>query len=148
MSSATAGEPAKALEARPEQVEGGEILRGAGQDQARRDDVAVLLAHDQGLADRRQERRTGQRAQFDLFRHSVATEENDPAVPAGEEIGFADHPAVVRWLVNRTTERMLAYATMNQAVCATKFFIGTVLGREADAITILALALRCRDGPP
>jgi hypothetical protein len=43
---------------------------------------------------------------------------------------------------------MLAYATMNQAVCATKFFIGTVLGREADAITILALALRCRDGPP
>lgn len=47
-----------------------------------------------------------------------------------------DAVQVQAWLVHRITERHLAYATVNQAVCAMKFFFGTVLGREADAMTI------------
>lgn len=47
-----------------------------------------------------------------------------------------DAAQVRAWLLHRITERHLAYATVNQAVCAIKFFFGTVLGREADAMTI------------
>lgn len=47
-----------------------------------------------------------------------------------------DAVQVQAWLLHRITERHLAYATVNQAVCAMKFFFGTVLGREADAVTI------------
>ena len=39
-----------------------------------------------------------------------------------------DAAQVKTWLLHRITERHLAYATVNQAVCATKFFFGTVLG--------------------
>ena len=47
-----------------------------------------------------------------------------------------DGAQVQAWLLHRITERKLAYATVNQAVCALKFFFGTVLGRAADAISI------------
>jgi len=47
-----------------------------------------------------------------------------------------DATQVKAWLLHRITERHLAYATVNQAVCAIKFFFGTVLGREAEAISI------------
>jgi len=47
-----------------------------------------------------------------------------------------DSAQVKAWLLHRITERHLAYATVNQAVCAIKFFFGTVLGREAEAISI------------
>lgn len=47
-----------------------------------------------------------------------------------------DSAQVQAWLVFRIRQRHLAYATVNQAVCALKFFFGTVLGREADALTI------------
>ena len=39
-----------------------------------------------------------------------------------------DAAQVKTWLLHRITERHLAYATVNQAVCAIKFFFGTVLG--------------------
>jgi hypothetical protein len=47
-----------------------------------------------------------------------------------------DSAQVQAWLVFRIRQQHLAYATVNQAVCALKFFFGTVLGREADALTI------------
>jgi integrase/recombinase XerD len=47
-----------------------------------------------------------------------------------------DSAQVKAWLVFRIRQRHLAYATVNQAVCALKFFFGTVLGREAEALTI------------
>lgn len=47
-----------------------------------------------------------------------------------------DAAQVKAWLLHRIGERHLAYATVNQAVCAIKFFFGTVLGREADAVSI------------
>lgn len=47
-----------------------------------------------------------------------------------------DAAQVQAWLLHRIREQHLAYATVNQAVCALKFFFGTVLGREADALTI------------
>lgn len=47
-----------------------------------------------------------------------------------------DAVQVKAWLLHRITERHLAYATVNQAVCAIKFFFSTVLGREDDAISI------------
>ena len=47
-----------------------------------------------------------------------------------------DGAQVRAWLLHRITERHLAYATVNQAVCAMKFFFGTVLGREAEAVAI------------
>ena len=47
-----------------------------------------------------------------------------------------DAVQVKAWLLHRITERHLAYTTVNQAVCAMKFFFGVVLGRAADAITI------------
>jgi site-specific recombinase XerD len=47
-----------------------------------------------------------------------------------------DAAQVKAWLLHRITERHLAYTTVNQAVCALKFFFDTVLGRTAEAITI------------
>ena len=47
-----------------------------------------------------------------------------------------DGAQVKAWLLHRITERHLAYTTVNQAVCALKFFFDTVLGRRAEAITI------------
>ena len=47
-----------------------------------------------------------------------------------------DAAQVKAWLLHRITERHLAYTTVNQAVCALKFFFDTVLGRRAEAITI------------
>lgn len=47
-----------------------------------------------------------------------------------------DAAQVRAWLLHRITERHLAYATVNQAVCAMKFFFGTVLGREPEAVAI------------
>ena len=47
-----------------------------------------------------------------------------------------DGAQVKAWLLHRITERHLAYTTVNQAVCALKFFFDTVLGRTAEAITI------------
>ena len=47
-----------------------------------------------------------------------------------------DTAQVKAWLLHRITERHLAYTTVNQAVCALKFFFDTVLGRTAEAITI------------
>ena len=47
-----------------------------------------------------------------------------------------DAAQVKAWLLHRIAERHLAYATVNQAVCAMKFFFGAVLGREAEAVTI------------
>ena len=47
-----------------------------------------------------------------------------------------DAAQVKAWLLQRITERHLAYTTVNQAVCALKFFFDTVLGRRAEAITI------------
>ena len=47
-----------------------------------------------------------------------------------------DGAQVKAWLLHRITERHLAYMTVNQAVCALKFFFDTVLGRRAEAITI------------
>ena len=47
-----------------------------------------------------------------------------------------DAVQVKAWLLHRITERHLAYATVNQAVCAIKFFFSTVLSREDDAISI------------
>jgi len=47
-----------------------------------------------------------------------------------------DTAQVKAWLLHRITERHLAYTTVNQAVCALKFFFDIVLGRTAEAITI------------
>ena len=47
-----------------------------------------------------------------------------------------DGAQVKAWLLHRITERHLAYTTVNQAVCALKFFFDIVLGRTAEAITI------------
>jgi integrase/recombinase XerD len=47
-----------------------------------------------------------------------------------------DAAQVKAWLLHRISERHLAYATINQAVCAIKFLFSAVLGREADAIAI------------
>ena len=47
-----------------------------------------------------------------------------------------DAAQVKAWLLHRITERHLAYTTVNQAVCALKFFFDIVLGRTAEAITI------------
>ncbi len=47
-----------------------------------------------------------------------------------------DAEQVKAWLLHRISERHLAYATINQAVCAIKFLFSAVLGREADAIAI------------
>ena len=47
-----------------------------------------------------------------------------------------DGAQVRAWLVHRIGERHLAYATVNQAVCAMKFFVRTVLGRTDEAVTI------------
>jgi hypothetical protein len=47
-----------------------------------------------------------------------------------------DAAQVQAWLLHRITERHRAYATVNQAVCALKFFFGTVCGRESNAMTI------------
>lgn len=47
-----------------------------------------------------------------------------------------DAAQVRAWLLHRIAERHLAYATVNQAVCAMKFFFGIVLGRAAEAVTI------------
>ena len=47
-----------------------------------------------------------------------------------------DGAQVQAWLLHRITERHLAYTTVNQAVCALKFFFDIVLGRTAEAITI------------
>lgn len=47
-----------------------------------------------------------------------------------------DAAQVKAWLLQRITERHLAYTTVNQAVCALKFFFDIVLGRTAEAITI------------
>lgn len=47
-----------------------------------------------------------------------------------------DASQVKAWLLHRITERHLAYTTVNQAVCALKFFFDIVLGRTAEAITI------------
>ncbi|KAI5912393.1 site-specific integrase [Thauera sp. 2A1] len=47
-----------------------------------------------------------------------------------------DAAQVKAWLLQRITERHLAYTTVNQAVCALKFFFDIVLGRTAEAIAI------------
>ncbi|WP_287477843.1 tyrosine-type recombinase/integrase [Thauera sp.] len=47
-----------------------------------------------------------------------------------------DGAQVKAWLLQRITERHLAYTTVNQAVCALKFFFDIVLGRTAEAIAI------------
>ena len=47
-----------------------------------------------------------------------------------------DAAQVKAWLLHRITERHLAYTTVNQAVCALKFFFDIVLGRTAEAIAI------------
>ena len=47
-----------------------------------------------------------------------------------------DGAQVKAWLLHRITERHLAYTTVNQAVCALKFFFDIVLGRTAEAIAI------------
>ena len=43
-----------------------------------------------------------------------------------------DAAQVKAWLLHRITERHLAYTTVNQAVCALKFFFDIVLGRTAE----------------
>ena len=47
-----------------------------------------------------------------------------------------DGAQVKAWLLHRITERHLACTTVNQAVCALKFFFDTVLGRRGQTITI------------
>ncbi|ENO97863.1 integrase family protein [Thauera phenylacetica B4P] len=47
-----------------------------------------------------------------------------------------DAAQVKAWLLHRITERHLAYTTVNQAVCALKFFFDIVLGRTAEAVSI------------
>lgn len=75
-----------------------------------------------GLAGRTQESYVAVVAQLARYYHCSPDRLNSAQVKA--------------WLLHRITERRLAYATVNQAVCAIKFFFGTVLGREADALTI------------
>lgn len=40
------------------------------------------------------------------------------------------------WLLHLINDRKLAYASVNQAVCAVRFFLGAVLGRRVDAFSI------------
>lgn len=47
-----------------------------------------------------------------------------------------DSEAVHAWLLHRIRERRLSYATVNQAVCALRFFYGEVLGRDAKDIDL------------
>lgn len=47
-----------------------------------------------------------------------------------------DAPAIQAYLLHLIEERKLAYASVNQAVCAIRFFFGTVLGRKDVALDV------------
>ncbi len=56
-----------------------------------------------------------------------------------------DGAQVKAWLLHRITERHLAYTTVNQAVCALKFFFDTVLGRTRSVSRRSSRARNWRD---
>ena len=47
-----------------------------------------------------------------------------------------DAAQIQSYLLHLITEKKLAYASVNQAVCAIRFFIGTVLGKKALALDV------------